>query len=325
MKPCAVLYQIILSGAKQWKRPTSQLLSKSSRKDTPHATILGKRPQRQLNGREGHSPARKEAFAYRNDMVKEWKRPAAQSLSKSFRKDSPGTTVLGKRPRRQLDGREERSPLRKETFAYRNEMIKEWKRPTAQSLSKPFRKDSPGTTVLGKRPRKQPDGRGERSPARKEVFAYRNDKIEGNEKSTHGYRNGMVREKEKLAVGYRTEMRRMSSEFAAMRREELQMFPDETSKPVKQVSKPSKPSKLSHSPPSTSPSTPKPPKAKSPKTQSLHIPILLESPEIVCINKPPSLLSQPGLPGEGTILDLLSFQRPDLSLQTVNRYRITLS
>ena len=51
----------------------------------------------------------------------------------------------------------------------------------------------------------------------------------------------------------------------------------------------------------------------------LLIPILYESPDIVCINKPPHLLSQPGLPGEGTILDVLRCQRPNLKLQTVNR------
>ena len=54
--------------------------------------------------------------------------------------------------------------------------------------------------------------------------------------------------------------------------------------------------------------------------RDLYIPIVIESPHIVCINKPPALLSQPGLPGEGTILDLLRYQRPDLTLQTVNRY-----
>ena len=53
---------------------------------------------------------------------------------------------------------------------------------------------------------------------------------------------------------------------------------------------------------------------------AMTIPILLESPEIVCINKPPAILSQPGLPGEGTILELLRFQRRDMQLQTVNRY-----
>jgi hypothetical protein len=54
--------------------------------------------------------------------------------------------------------------------------------------------------------------------------------------------------------------------------------------------------------------------------RDLFIPIISESPHIVCINKPPALLSQPGLPGEGTILELLRYQRPDLTLQTVNRY-----
>lgn len=55
-------------------------------------------------------------------------------------------------------------------------------------------------------------------------------------------------------------------------------------------------------------------------TRDLYIPIIQESHQVVFINKPPSLLSQPGLPGEGTILDLLRYQRPDLTLQTVNRY-----
>lgn len=57
----------------------------------------------------------------------------------------------------------------------------------------------------------------------------------------------------------------------------------------------------------------------------LNIPILVELPEIVAINKPPAILSQPGLPGEGTILELLRFQRPDLTLQTVNRYILQLT
>lgn len=57
----------------------------------------------------------------------------------------------------------------------------------------------------------------------------------------------------------------------------------------------------------------------------LNIPILVELPEIVAINKPPAILSQPGLPGEGTILELLRFQRPDLNLQTVNRYILQLT
>jgi hypothetical protein len=52
----------------------------------------------------------------------------------------------------------------------------------------------------------------------------------------------------------------------------------------------------------------------------LHIPIISEHPCFVCINKPPSVLSQPGPPGEGAILDLLRFQRADLKVQTVNRY-----
>lgn len=67
------------------------------------------------------------------------------------------------------------------------------------------------------------------------------------------------------------------------------------------------------------PNTDSPRQSKLSK-RDLYIPIISESPQIVCINKPPALLSQPGLPGEGTILDLLRYQRPDLTLQTVNRY-----
>jgi len=55
--------------------------------------------------------------------------------------------------------------------------------------------------------------------------------------------------------------------------------------------------------------------------KDVFVPIILQEKDIVCVNKPPALLSQPGLPGEGTILDLLRFQRRDLQpLQTVNRY-----
>ena len=54
--------------------------------------------------------------------------------------------------------------------------------------------------------------------------------------------------------------------------------------------------------------------------KDVYVPILLEKEDFVCINKPPNVLSQPGLPGEGTILDLLRFQRRGLPLQTVNRY-----
>ena len=57
---------------------------------------------------------------------------------------------------------------------------------------------------------------------------------------------------------------------------------------------------------------------------AMTITILLESPEIVCINKAPAMLSQPGLPGEGTILQLLRFQRPDMKLQTINRFCLVL-
>jgi hypothetical protein len=51
----------------------------------------------------------------------------------------------------------------------------------------------------------------------------------------------------------------------------------------------------------------------------LYVPIISEHSNFICINKPPAVLSQPGLPGEGTILELLQFQRRDLRLQTVNR------
>jgi hypothetical protein len=254
--------------------------------------------------------------------IKQWKKPTSLSLSKSFGKDSPRTTVRGKRLRTQSEGREERSPAGKEGFAHRNERVKEWKRPSLQSLSKSFRGDTGHMIVRGKRPRKQTDWKDEHLVARKEAFGHRNGKVEGNGNVSVGYRDTMVKDKKRPTAGYRTEMRRMSSEFAAMRREELQKFPDEISKPVKQISKPSNPPKSNSFPPSTSPSTAKQLKGNSPNSQLLHIPILLESPEIVCINKPPSLLSQPGLPGEGTILDLLNFQRPDLSLQTVNRYSV---
>ena len=53
---------------------------------------------------------------------------------------------------------------------------------------------------------------------------------------------------------------------------------------------------------------------------ALNIPIIHETSDLVCINKPPAILSQPGLPGEGTILELVQFQRPDLKVQTVNRF-----
>src|SRR5579862_2997634 len=138
-------------------------------------------------------------------------------------------------------------------------------------------------------------------------------------------------------LGFMIERRKMAAEFAEMRREEKQLFPT----PGSQLNNP-KP-KSSHSTRSsqtsskthsiTSPKEPisstsksksfsKSPKQpfKSSATNSLHIPILLEHPDFICINKPPSLLSQPGLPGEGTILTLLEYQRPDLTLQTVNRY-----
>ena len=66
---------------------------------------------------------------------------------------------------------------------------------------------------------------------------------------------------------------------------------------------------------------PPPPHIERKIPKDIYVPIIVEETEIVCINKPPNLLSQPGLPGEGTILDLLRFQRQDLQpLQTVNRY-----
>jgi 23S rRNA-/tRNA-specific pseudouridylate synthase len=66
---------------------------------------------------------------------------------------------------------------------------------------------------------------------------------------------------------------------------------------------------------------PPPPSVERKIPKDVYVPVIVEEKEIVCINKPPNLLSQPGLPGEGTILDLLRFQRRDLQpLQTVNRY-----
>jgi 23S rRNA-/tRNA-specific pseudouridylate synthase len=108
----------------------------------------------------------------------------------------------------------------------------------------------------------------------------------------------------------------MSSEFAAMKREEQELYPLPSAKPSKST-KQAKLSKPTPPPPNTK-LTMSTPKVKTNK-QALYIPIIQESTEFVCINKPPSLLSQPGLAGEGTILDLLSYQRPDLTLQTVNR------
>ena len=140
----------------------------------------------------------------------------------------------------------------------------------------------------------------------------------------------------------------MAAEFAEMRQADKEMFwsPDSiklSSSATKKL--PSKTSRQPSVPRKTAPLTKNAPKptskaapalspklpAKSPSklsskepsksfSKSLHIPIILESPEFVCISKPPGLLSQPGLPGEGTILTLLGYQRPDLKLQTVNRY-----
>lgn len=63
-----------------------------------------------------------------------------------------------------------------------------------------------------------------------------------------------------------------------------------------------------------------PPNIEKRIPKDVFVPVILEEKEILCINKPPALLSQPGLPGEGTILDLLRFQRRALQpLQTVNR------
>jgi len=156
---------------------------------------------------------------------------------------------------------------------------------------------------------------------------------------------------ERVAVGtgFKAERRRMAAEFAEMRQADKEMFwsPDSIKLSSSSATKklPSKTSRQPSVPRKTAPLTknaqkptskvtpalsPKPP-AKSPSklsskepsksfSKSLHIPIILESPEFVCISKPPGLLSQPGLPGEGTILTLLGYQRPDLKLQTVNRY-----
>ena len=52
------------------------------------------------------------------------------------------------------------------------------------------------------------------------------------------------------------------------------------------------------------------------KTHVIH-----EDKNMVVVNKPPAILSQPGLLGEGTIIDLLERDYPHLMpLQTVNRY-----
>jgi hypothetical protein len=113
---------------------------------------------------------------------------------------------------------------------------------------------------------------------------------------------------------YTAERRRMSAEFATMRQDEQKLFPPKV-----------EPANSRNSNSTISSTRAKAqlkrttPRAKLPQN-TLNIPILYESSEFVCINKPPSVLSQPGLPGEGTILHLLRYQRPDLHLQTVNRY-----
>jgi len=55
----------------------------------------------------------------------------------------------------------------------------------------------------------------------------------------------------------------------------------------------------------------------------LFIPIIYESQDLICVNKPANVFSQPGnfKPGGGSpILDLLAHQRPHLKLDTVHRY-----
>ena len=111
------------------------------------------------------------------------------------------------------------------------------------------------------------------------------------------------------------ERRRISAEFAAMRREELKLFNPQSalsSKSRTTENRLVKTSKLSINKKRAA-------RRHDPKVD-LHIQIIQVSEEFICINKPPSLLSQPGLPGEGTILELLQHQRPDLTVQTVNRY-----
>lgn len=115
--------------------------------------------------------------------------------------------------------------------------------------------------------------------------------------------------------GFSEERRRMSAEFAAMRREELRLFNPQST--LSSKSRPTenrfvKASKLSMNKKRGA-------KRHDPKV-NLHIQIIQVSEDLICINKPPSILSQPGLPGEGTILELLQHQRPDLTVQTVNRY-----
>jgi hypothetical protein len=136
--------------------------------------------------------------------------------------------------------------------------------------------------------------------------------------------------------GYSAEMRKMAAEFAEMRKEELERFSPQSSKSTSIKSNSSllvrstrKPAAQSSPKPLSTRASEMTAKSKEPvkhsarkaaSLQSLIIPVIQEAPDFVCINKPPALLSQPGLPGEGTILDLLRFQRPDLTLQTVNRY-----
>src|SRR2546423_295224 len=164
---------------------------------------------------------------------------------------------------------------------------------------------------------------------------------------TEGHKEGSWKEAPSAnrteGPGYMAERRKMAAEFAEMRREEKQLFPppgSQLNNPKPKLSHSARSSQTSHTPFASSKihsvtsskepvsSTPKSKfSSKSPKqtfqlstTKSLHIPILLEHPDFICINKSPSVLSQPGLPGEGTILTLLEYQRPDLTLQTVNRY-----
>jgi hypothetical protein len=144
-------------------------------------------------------------------------------------------------------------------------------------------------------------------------------------------------------LGYTAEMRKMAAEFAEMRKEELERFSQsftrtsskpKPSRPVTDITKTAKSSSINSSHKALSKTTTEAPakskesskfaarfsSKKAPSRESLVIPVIQETPQFVCINKPPALLSQPGLPGEGTILDLLRFQRPDLTVQTVNRY-----
>jgi len=58
--------------------------------------------------------------------------------------------------------------------------------------------------------------------------------------------------------------------------------------------------------------------------RKFKIHVIHEDKTMVVVNKPPAILSQPGLLGEGTIIDLLERDHPHLiPLQTVNRYAFT--